>query len=169
VSGLRAVVFLGILLALLSGCGYSLAGRSTPLLEGRSLYPAMFANRTYQPNIEAEFRKALLGELALRGENIRPESSAELILTGELESSSINTTAYSAADKAMMYSIVLTATVQLTERKSGRVIWKAAETAKQEYPATADLGLQRNSRDAAISVLCSRMAKIIVQRMDQAF
>ena len=39
----------------------------------------MFANKTYQPNIEADFRKALLDELALRGENISPEKAAELI------------------------------------------------------------------------------------------
>jgi hypothetical protein len=69
----------------------------------------------------------------------------------------------------MMYSIVLTAAVQLSERQSGKVIWKTEETAKQEYPATADLGLQRNSRDAAIRALCSRMANNIVQRMAQAF
>jgi len=157
------------MLSLLAGCGYSLTGRQTPLLQGRSLHLAMFANRTYQPNIEAEFRRALLGELALRGENVRAEAVADLILTGELDSAAITTTAYSAADKAMMYSLTLTATMQVTERQSGRVVWKSAETAKQEYPATADLGLQRNSREAAVTALCARMAKNIVQKMDQAF
>ena len=165
----RTALFFVILLLMLSGCGYSRAGRSSPLLQGRSLHLTMFANRTYQPDIEAEFRKALLSELALRGENIRPEAGADLILAGELESASIATTAYSAADKAMMYSFTLTATLQITDRQSGRIIWKAAETAKQEYPATADLGLQRNSREAAISALCTRMAKMMVQKMDQAF
>ena len=168
-KSLRTAFFFVILLLVLSGCGYSRAGRSSSLLQGRSLHLAMFANRTYQPNIEAEFRKALLNELALRGENIKPETAAELIIAGELESASIAPTAYSAADKAMMYRFTLTATLQITDRQSGRIIWKSAETAKQEYPATADLGLQRNSREAAITALCARMAKIIVQKMDQAF
>ena len=166
---LRTALFYAVMLSLLAGCGYSLTGRSTPLLQGRSLHLAMFANRTYQPNIEAEFRKALLAELALRGENIRAEAVADFILTGELDSASVTTTAYSAADKAMMYSLTLTATMQITERQSGRVIWKSADTLKQEYPATADLGLQRNNREAAITALCARMAKNIVQKMDQAF
>jgi hypothetical protein len=169
VKSLRTAFLLVVLLTVVSGCGYSRAGRSPSLLQGRSLHLAMFANRTYQPNIEAEFRKALLNELALRGENIKPETAAELIIAGELESASIAATAYSAADKAMMYSFTLTATMQITDRQSGKIIWKSAETAKQEYPATTDLGLQRNSREAAITALCARMAKIIVQKMDQAF
>lgn len=154
---------------LLTGCGYTLAGGTSPLIKGRSLHVDLFANRTYQPNIEAEFRKALLGELALRGENVRPENRADLILSGELVVSAITTSAFSAADKAMMYSFTLTVTMQLAERQSGRIIWKSAETLQQEYPAIVDLGLQRNSRDAAITLLCDRMAKIIVQKMDQAF
>jgi hypothetical protein len=169
VKRLRTAFLFAILLLMLSGCGYSRAGRSTPLLQGRSLHLAMFANRTYQPNIEAEFRKALMNELAVRGENIRPETGAELIIGGELESAPLATTAYSATDTAMMYSFTLTATLQVTERQSGKVVWKSVETAKQEYPATADLGLQRNNREAAIIALCNRMAKIIVQKMDQAF
>jgi Lipopolysaccharide-assembly len=169
VKTLRTAIFSIVLLSLLGGCGYSRAGRSTVLIQGRSLHLAMFANRTYQPNIEAVFRKALLNELAMRGENISPENGAELIVAGELESAAIAATAFSSADKAMMYSLTLTATLQVTERQSGRVIWKAAETLKQEYPATADLGLQRNNREAAISALCARMAKNIAQKMDQAF
>jgi hypothetical protein len=154
---------------LLTGCGYSRASKVSPLIQGRSLHLATFANRTYQPNIEAEFRKALLDEFALRGESIGPENGADLTLSGELESADLVTTAYSAADRAMIYSITLTATLQLLERQSGKVIWKSAETVRQEYPATADLGLQRNSREAAITVLCTRMAKIIAQKMSQAF
>jgi hypothetical protein len=170
VKSLRTAFFIVILLLMLNGCGYSRAGRSSPLLQGRSLSLAMFANKTYQPNIEAEFRRALLNELALRGENIKPETAADLIIAGELDSASkIVATAYSAADKAMMYSFELTATMQITDRQSGKIIWKSAETAKQEYPATADLGLQRNNREAAITALCARMAKILVQKMAQAF
>lgn len=154
----------------LAGCGYSLTGKTTTsLIQGRSLYLAMFANRTYQPNLEAVFRKALLSELAMRGERISPASSADLILSGELDSGSIAITAYSAKDKAVINSISLTAELQLADRQNGRIIWKATETLKQEYPATADLALQRNNRDAALESLCSRLAKNIIQKMDQAF
>lgn len=168
-KNLRKALSAVILLSLLAGCGYSLAGRTSPLIQGRSLHVALFANRTYQPDIEAEFRKALLGELALRGENIRPENAAELVISGEVAASSSAITAYSAADKAMMYGLTLTVQVQIAERQSGKVIWKDAETLQQEYPASADIGLQRNSRQAAVTALCARQAKIIAQKMDQAF
>lgn len=166
---LRTVFCPLLLLLLLAGCGYTRAGRTSPLIQGRSLHLAMFANRTYQPNIEAELRKQLLDELALRGENIGPENSAALVLSGELESAAISVTAFSAVDKAMMNSLTLTVSVQLTERQNGKVIWRSVEVLSQEYPAVADLGLQRNSREAAISALCARLARVIVQKMDQAF
>lgn len=166
---LRAAVLFVLLPVILAGCGYTRAGRTSPLVQGRPLYLTMFANQTYQPNIEAEFRKRLLDELALRGENISSESGADLVLSGELESPPLATTAFSAVDKAKIYRLTLTARLQLAERQSGKVIWKVVETQSQEYPATADLGLQRNSRDAAIAALCSRMAQMIAQKMDQAF
>lgn len=166
---LRAALFFVLLSVLLAGCGYTRAGRTSPLVQGRPLYLAIFANRTYQPNIDAEFRRKLLDELALRGETLSVESRADLVLSGELESPPLATTAFSAFDKAKIYRLTLTARLQLAERQSGKVIWKAVETQSQEYPATADLGLQRNSRDAAIAALCSRMAQTIAQKMDQAF
>lgn len=166
---LRKHLFFIALIFFLTGCGYSLTGRTSPLIQGRSLYLPMFANRTYQPNIEALFRKSLLNELAMRGENIVPENEADLIFSGELGSGSVTTKAYSAADKAMIYSINLTVMIQLAERQSGRIIWKTSETLRQEYPASAELGLQRNNRDAAINSLCNRMATIVVQKMAQTF
>lgn len=154
---------------LLSGCGYSLAGRTASLIKGRSLHLTMFTNRTYQPNIEAEFRKALLDELALRGGDVRPEKNADLIISGEIDAAALAITAYSAVDTTVMNNITLTITMQLAEQQSGRIIWKSTETLRQDYPALADVSLQRNSRDAAITTLCTRMARIIVQNMDQAF
>lgn len=166
---IRLFFFGAVLLLLLNGCGYTLAGRSSSTVQGRSLYPALFTNRSYQPDVEAELRRALLDELAQRGEEIGPEGSADLILAGEIDVASSAITAYSAADTAKMYAFTLQATVTLRERKSGKVILKFTESVRQDYPVTANINLQRNSREAGIKAACGKLALVIAEKMNQAF
>jgi hypothetical protein len=153
---------------MLSGCGYTLAGRETGLIRDRRIAVSMFANRTYQPGIEGKLRLALVSELAAGGNQVET-SDAELVITGEIESLTLETAAFSSADKAMLYRAVMTVQMQLAEKKSGKIIWKSSETVRQEYPSSADLALQRNARDAALSTLCEKMARTVVNRMNQSF
>jgi outer membrane lipopolysaccharide assembly protein LptE/RlpB len=155
-------------LGMISGCGYSLAGRDTNLIRERTIVVSMFANRSYQPGIEGKLRLALVNELAAGGNKVEA-SDAELVIDGEIESLSLETAAFSSADKAVLYRAVMTVRIQLAEKKSGKVIWKSSETLSQEYPTSADLALQRNARDAALSSLCEKMARIVVNRMNQTF
>ena len=65
-NSLRRFILLTILAILLQGCGYSLAARNTVIPSGQTVDVRMFANRTYEPGIEAEFRQALVSELLSR-------------------------------------------------------------------------------------------------------
>lgn len=165
----KRFLILAVILLLHTGCGYSLSGRHSSLVSGRSMHIAMFANRTYQPNVEGELRKALLAEIASGPANIVPENTAELQLSGEIESLSIDSSAFSAQDKAMLYRLALSVQARLVEAKSGKVIWQGKETIIDDYPATADLALQRNSREAAIKAACREMAKRLSIAMNRAF
>lgn len=158
-----------LLLALFSGCGYSLANRGESPLFGRSLAVAMFANRTYQPNIEAELRQSLVAEAAKETPAQVPAAAADLLLEGEIESLSLETVAFSSVDTARFYRLALSLKAQLVDRRSGRIVWKASETVRKEYPAGSDLALQRNARDAAIQAICQSMARQIVAHINQAF
>jgi len=165
----RLLALLITLLAI-SGCGYSVVSRSSGQLDGKLLNVQMFANRTYQPNVEAQLRRALLDEIQGSGAGtIAPEQSADMILSGDVESLVIENVAFSAQDKAMMYRVVLTVQANLQERTSGRVIWKTRETVRQEYPANVDTALLRNSRDAAIAASCREMAGRLARQFRQAF
>jgi outer membrane lipopolysaccharide assembly protein LptE/RlpB len=158
-----------LLAALLSGCGYSLANRSGSPLYGRSVSVSMFANRTYQPNVEGELRRALVTELAKETTGQVAVTGGDLLLEGEIDTLSLETTAFSAIDTARFYRIELFIKAQLVDRNSGRIVWKTSETARSEYPAGADLALQRNAREAAIQAICQSMAKQIVAHINQAF
>jgi len=153
---------------MISGCGYRLAGRETGLIRERKISVSMFANKTYQPGIEGRLRLALVNELAAGGNQVEVPDS-DLVITGEIEALSLETAAFSSADKAMLYRAVMTVRMQLAEMKSGKVIWKSSETVRQEYPSSTDLALQRNARDAALTSICEKMARMVVNRMNQAF
>lgn len=164
---LRLVLFLTFAV-FLHGCGYSLAVRNSAIPRGQTVDVRMFANRTYQPNIEGEFRRALVSELAARG-HAAGDDTSDYLISGEIASLSIDTAAFSAIDRAMLYRVVVEIQMQLTERKSGKIIWKGSESVRQEYPATVDLALQRNAREAAVTSICAKAAQLLTTRMNQAF
>jgi outer membrane lipopolysaccharide assembly protein LptE/RlpB len=162
------VLLLSALLGSISGCGYYLAGGGSSLIKERKIAVSMFANRTFQASLEGKLRLALVSELAGRG-SYAETGNNDLVMTGEIESLSIDTAAFSATDKAMLYRASMTVQVQLAEKESGTVLWKSSETLQQEYPAGTDLALQRNARDAALTSLCEKMARALVSGMNQAF
>ena len=165
---LLLVLLLFALLGSISGCGYYLAGGGESLIRERKVAVGMFANRTYQSSLEGKLRLALVSELAGRG-SYAEAGSNDLVMTGEIESLSIDTAAFSSADKAMLYKVSMTVQVQLAENESGKVVWKSSETLQQDYPSAANLALQANARDAALTTLCDKMARTLVNRMNQAF
>jgi len=168
VNLLRRLILLTTLAVLLQGCGYSLAVRNTAIPSGQTVDVRMFKNRTFQPNIEAEFRQALVNELLSRGETIRGDS-ADFVISGEIVALSNQTTAFSAVDQAMFYTIVLQIQGELTERRSGKVVWKGTESVSQGYPVNADLALQRNAHSAAVSAACAKAARLLAVKMNQSF
>ena len=155
------------LAALLNGCGYSLAVK-TGLLDGRDVQVGMFANRTYQPDVEAKLRLAMVQELVARGEH-PVTADANLTVTGEVEKLVVETVAYSAADKASLYRVTIAVNAELLDKKNGRVLWKGGESLSQDYPATLDLALQKNARDAAVTEVCKAISKVLLARMNQSF
>ena len=167
-NSLRRFILLTILAILLQGCGYSLAARNTVIPSGQTVDVRMFANRTYEPGIEAEFRQALVSEFLSRGEKVVPEL-ADFIISGEIAALKIDTAAFSAVDEAMLYTIALEVHGELTDRRSGKVVWKGTETIRQVYPANDDLALQRNAHSAAVSAACAKAARLLVVKMNQSF
>lgn len=154
--------------AMFYGCGYSLVAGNSTVPRGQSVSVKMFANRTYKPNIEGEFRRALVNELVSRGQ-IVGDDAADFEISGEIVSLSIDAAAFSAADRAMIYRVVVEIRMQLAERKTGKVVWKGSEIITREYPATADLALQRNAREAALSSICAAAAQLLTAKMNQSF
>ncbi len=154
----------------LTGCGYSVVQKGAGPFAGRSMHLEMFANRTYQPDIEGRLRLFLVDELSASSSARLAESTdADLLVTGDVESLTIENAAFTQLDRAGVYRMVLTVQARVSDRKSGKILWKGTETVREEYPAGTDMALQRNARDTAISSVCKEMARHLVSQMNRAF
>jgi outer membrane lipopolysaccharide assembly protein LptE/RlpB len=162
-------LILALLFLSLSGCGYRLGGEGSTLLKEKSLTVAQFVNQTYLPGIEGELRRALLGELAAR--NLAPlrDQGGDALLEGVVESCSVEGAAFSALDRPKMYRVIMTVSATLSERGTGRTLWKGKESLREEYPAQENLALQQNIREAALTSASRSMARRIVLHVHQAF
>ncbi len=162
--------FLPLLVALffLAGCGYTPLRKDGAPFDERSIQVATFANSSHYPEVEGRLRQALSKELAFLPITLG-EDGADLLLDGDVESLNLESVSFSGQDKVLIYRIQLTVLARVIEGKSGKVIWKAREIVREEYPANSDMALQRNARDWAVSEACREMAHHLVLQMRRFF
>lgn len=164
---LRKLLFIVLLVCFIPACGYNLAARGGVIKDDR-VELKLFANRTYQPEMEAHLRKALYSELVSRGVNIAVDGSRYLI-NGEIAELKNDPMAFSASDQVMIYRLALTVKMQLVEKSSGKSVWQGGETMIGEYPANSNPALQRNAMESALSTLSTKIAASLVTQMNRSF
>ena len=165
-----SVVLTGVLL--LSGCGYHHTGVSglPPALAGKRIAVATFANKGYRANMGAILTGSLIDEFARRtGGLVVSENDAELKLDGTILTYTTTAISFTAADTVKEYRAAVTAECSLTERGSGKVVWKGTETQWQDYPVNADVALQQNSENAAIREISRKIAQQVYQDVSDGF
>ena len=152
------------------GCGYFAVGERDGLLAGRPVNVAIFANRTTRPRLENVLAKSMRWEIArLSPASLVGEERAELILGGVVTSVATAPVSYSASDRVREYRLTLQTEAILTERRSGKVVWKGTETGEAVYPVNQDLALQLNAEEAALKEASRRLAERIVRHLLENF
>jgi hypothetical protein len=106
------------------------------------------------------------------------EKDAELKLDGTILSYTTSAISYTASDTVKEYRASVTAECILTERKSGKVVWKGTVTQWQDYPVNSavpgppgsdPVALQQNSEDAAIREVSRKIAQQVYQNVSDGF
>ena len=166
---------------LLGGCGYRHSGMSglPPAVAGKRITVAIFANRGYRANMGAILAGSLIDEFARRtGGLVVAEKNADLKLDGTILTYTTTAISYTAADTVKEYRATVTAECSLTERGSGKVVWKGTVTQWQDYPVNTAvtppqnsdaIALQQNSEDAAIREISRKIARQIYQNISDGF
>ena len=168
-----------ILCVLLSGCGYTLAGRGTTLPDSiKTIGVPLFTNRTTVFNLETTLTTKVRSEFIGRGKwAIVPDANnVDGLLTGEVTAVTIQPASINANQLASRYAITMVARVELRETKTNMVLWDNPSLVfRQEYDAT---GTQTGAVDPAayfgqdtnaLERLSTEFAKSIVSAILEAF
>ena len=128
---LRGLLLIGaplaIVAALVSGCGYTLAGRGSFLPASiQTIGIPMFANRTTVFNLEGLVTEKVRAEFIGRGKfRIVPDSTGvDALLTGEIVAVSLAPTSFTTQQIASRYTATLIARVELRDLKENKVLWE---------------------------------------------
>lgn len=131
---------LGVCAGVLSGCGYSLAGRGSFLPDYiRVIGIPTFVNRTTLFNLETQLTDKIRAEFIGRGRyRIVPDTqNVDAVLTGELTGVNIAPLSFTSQQLASRYTITMSARVELRDQRENKVLWENPSLVfRQEYEPT---------------------------------
>lgn len=161
-----------LLTALFAGCGYHALALDTQQRFGDSATVSIpiFANKTYKPNLENILLNNLIGEFAKRkGLRVVQSGESDYTLSGELLRYEKSAVSYTGQDIVKEYTATLTIAAALRKSSNQMVVWKGQLSWSQDLPASSDIAIQQNSEDAAIQVICQRLAQQLYLRINEDF
>ena len=172
-----ALVVAPLLLAALSGCGYSLAGRGSALpTHIKNIGIPLFTNATSVFDVEQTMTQKVRLEFIGRGRyKVTPDDTgADAVLKGEITGISIRPTAFTDEQQASRYEITVTVKVEFRDVVNDKVLYEnPAQTFKEEYEVTTGQSasdasfLGQNSN--ALERLATDFAKTVVTAVLEAF
>ena len=67
------------------------------------------------------------------------------------------------------YKATMTIAATLRKNSNQKVIWRGQLSWSQDLPASSDIAIQQNSEDAAIQVICQRIAQQLYLKIHNDF
>ena len=169
----RLALLGGLLLVLLSGCGYHApaSGDAWVGQGGRTLYVELFANRTVEPYLDSVVTKEMAIRLARSRlvELTEQRGMADLVLDGTVTAFDSSVGAYDAADNISEYTASMTVKARLLRSSDGSVLWQAVLSRSETYPALVDKSLQQEGESLAARVVAKRIAEDLLARLLTTF
>jgi outer membrane lipopolysaccharide assembly protein LptE/RlpB len=162
--------------ALASGCGYSLAGRGSFLPDYiRTIGVPPFTNQTPVVDIDRRVSERVRSELINRGRyKVEPTAAGmDAVLSGEISNITVTPVSFNQA-QATRYMLTLTARVEFTDTRSGKVLWSNPALAfREEFEpvtgtvtdATAFFGQDTN----AMERIAAEFGRSVVSALMEAF
>jgi hypothetical protein len=167
-----------VLSGLLSGCGYSLAGRGSFLPASiKTIGIPTFTNRTSVFNLETTLTQKVRAEFIGRGKyDILPSAAgADALLTGEVTAVQIAPASFNPNQLASRYAITMTARVELKDARANMVLWENPSLVfRQEYDAAGgttavDPAAFFGQDTQALDRMSTEFARSIVSAILEAF
>ncbi len=176
----KILVVVAVLAIAVCGCGYTT--KSLLPASYKTIHVGNFSNsikitaeqsnermyRGYRPGMEIKITKAVIDKYLMDG-NLRIASpeNADLILSAELIDFNRGGILYDTNDNVQEYRILLVVSMELTEAKTGKIVWREPGFAGETTYRTS--GSLEMSENAAIDAAITDLAKRIVERTIEAW
>jgi outer membrane lipopolysaccharide assembly protein LptE/RlpB len=127
-SGASIPLFLGLVLTLLTGCGYHLVGASSTLPPRlQKLYVAPFVNQTSRSEVDQRLTEQITQEWVRRArfQLVSSSDQADVVLSGTVTAVNVNPVQFDQVGRATQYQITVVADIQLVDRTGEKpvVMW----------------------------------------------
>jgi outer membrane lipopolysaccharide assembly protein LptE/RlpB len=165
-------LFLILFSALFAGCGYhSIAQDGQKHFgEGATVRIPIFSNKTYKPDLENILLNDLIGEFAKRkGLRVTEREVSDYTLSGEVLTYGKGAISYTGYDIVKEYKATMTIAATLRKNSNQKVVWRGQLSWSQDLPASSDIAIQQNSEDAAIQVICQKLAQQLYLKINEDF
>ena len=162
-----------------AGCGYALAGRGVYLPEYiRTIGVPQFTNATPIYDVDRVVTERVRAELIGRGGRYTVQTTqagTDAVLTGTVSSIAVSPVAFNQQQQASRYVLVLTASIEFKDLKTGKVLWSnAAMQFREEFEPTTGAAIADASdffgQDAnALDRIATEFARSVVSALLEAF
>ncbi len=158
-----------LLLVLVSGCGYHIAGKSGTMPGGvKSISIPVFANSTQKPDIEGIMTNAFVSEFVTTVD-VKKDAEAEMI--GNIVSYKLKGVSFTGNDVTQEYRLTVVVSIALRDRKDGHVIWQDSGISDYEDFSVnpSDVTRTEELEIGAFRKLSVDLARKIKERMLEGF
>jgi outer membrane lipopolysaccharide assembly protein LptE/RlpB len=162
-----------LLLTVLAGCGYHLAGSNRLPSDIRTIAVPVFYNETFEPALENAVTSAVKQEFLTNSRLavVNDPEQADLVLKGTVVSFGLTPVSFDRTTSVVLeYRIRIRASVTVENRRTQKVLWKdpAMESAA-EYRVDPDTAKNRVAQDHAVAEAGKLFAENVVHRVLEGF
>jgi len=166
------ILLCALVMLTLTGCGYHLTNsQANRKLSYQSIWVPFFSNESISPTAQTTLRRAFYDEVhALRGLNpAASQETADISMKAKLISYSSGAVSYSPKDEVREYKLSLN--VELEAYKKGQLqpLWKGQIQGSKQYPANANLALQRNAEEQALDAAARSIAQKFISAIEEPY
>lgn len=168
----RRTLPLAVLIMTLCGCGYHVTNAAPRRDQNiQNIWIPFFGNESVSPTAQTVLRRAFYDEFhALRGLNpATSEGTADLSMKPKIISYSNRVVSYNSLDQARELSLSLTVELKVAKKGLSLPLWKGQLQGSKQYPANANLALQRNSEEQALDAVARIIAHKCISALEESY
>lgn len=165
---LKRAVLPIILLLILSGCGYHIAGKGPMTAWGiSSMSMPIFVNDTRKPDIEGAITASFINEFV---NTVKIVDKGDAVMKGVIKSYIISPISFAGIDVIQQYRLTLVVSLKLVKEDTGKVLWEDEISRYEDYTVNIlDVTATNDAELAALKKIASDSARLAKERVLERF